>query len=129
MSDEEEKYTRLYSEFINYKKRTEKEKEQLKEVAEKNLITSLLPILDDFERAIKNEELTAGTLLIYENLKRTLESYGVTEIEVKKGTKFNTDEHTAISKIPGSSGKVVLEVIQKGYKLRGNIIRYAKVVV
>ncbi len=132
-----DKYLRLFSEFDNYRKRTAKEKIELSKTAAESIMVDLLPILDDFERALQtmeNKETDAnyeGVLLIYNKFKRTLEQKGLEEINAKDAT-FDTDEHEALTNVPvtdeSQKGKV-LDVIQKGYKLNGKVIRYARVVV
>jgi molecular chaperone GrpE len=132
-----DKYLRLFSEFDNYRKRTAKEKIELSKTASESIMVDLLPILDDFERALQtmeNKETDAnyeGVLLIYNKFKRTLEQKGLEEINAKDAV-FDTDEHEALTNVPvtdeSQKGKV-LDVIQKGYKLNGKVIRYARVVV
>ena len=132
-----DKYLRLFSEFDNYRKRTAKEKIELSKTASESIMVDLLPILDDFERALQtmeNKDTDAnyeGVLLIYNKFKRTLEQKGLEEIDAKDAT-FDTDEHEALTNVPvtdeSQKGKV-LDVIQKGYKLNGKVIRYARVVV
>ena len=132
-----DKYLRLFSEFDNYRKRTAKEKIELSKTASESIMVDLLPILDDFERALQtmeNKETDAnyeGVLLIYNKFKRTLEQKGLEEINAKDAT-FDTDEHEALTNVlvtdESQKGKV-LDVIQKGYKLNGKVIRYARVVV
>ena len=133
----QDKYLRQVAEFDNYRKRTAKEKIELSKTASESIMVDLLPILDDFERALQtmeNKETDAnyeGVLLIYNKFKRTLEQKGLEEINAKD-TMFDTDEHEALTNIPvtdeSQKGKV-LDVIQKGYKLNGKVIRYARVVV
>ena len=133
-----EKYLHLYSEFDNYKKRTNREKLELIETASEKVIIRLLPIIDDFERATKaNEKLEDLTIikegfnLIYNKLIQLLKHFDVTEIEAK-GEEFNTDLHEAVTHFPAPTeeekGKVI-DVTEKGYKLKDKVIRYAKVVV
>ena len=132
-----DKYLRLFSEFDNYRKRTAKEKIELSKTASESIMVDLLPILDDFERALQTMENKdtdvnyEGVLLIYNKFKRTLEQKGLEEINAKDAT-FDTDEHEALTNVPvtdeSQKGKV-LDVIQKGYKLNGKVIRYARVVV
>lgn len=132
-----DKYLRLFSEFDNYRKRTAKEKIELSKTASESIMVDLLPILDDFERALQtmeNKETDAnyeGVVLIYNKFKRTLEQKGLEEINAKDAV-FDTDEHEALTNVPvtdeAQKGKV-LDVIQKGYKLNGKVIRYARVVV
>ena len=132
------KYLHLYSEFDNYKKRTNREKLELIETASEKVILGLLPVIDDFERAIKANEkledvaiLKEGFNLIYNKLIQLLKRFDVTEIEAK-GEDFDTDLHEAVTHFPAPTeeekGKVI-DVTEKGYKIKGKVIRYAKVVV
>ncbi len=132
-----DKYLRLFSEFDNHRKRTAKEKLDLTVTASENVIKDILPVLDDFERALQNMEKNGneadlqGVTLIFNKLKDTLKKKGLEEIEAMDAD-FNTDEHEALTMIPApdesKKGKV-LDVIQKGYKLNGKVIRFARVVV
>ena len=134
-----DKYLRLYSEFDNYRKRTLKEKIESSKSAASDLITSLLPVLDDFERALNAMEVNEekeninidGITLIYNKFKSILSQQGLERMRVM-GEEFDTDFHEAITNIPAPKpelkGKVV-DVIQNGYLLNGKVIRYAKVVV
>jgi len=132
-----DKHIRLQAEFDNFRKRTAKEKLDLTATASENVIKDILPVLDDFERALQNMEKNGnetdlqGVTLIYNKLKDTLKKKGLEEIEAA-GADFNTDEHEALTMIPAPAedqkGKV-LDVIQKGYKLNGKVIRFARVVV
>ena len=132
-----DKYLRLFSEFDNFRKRTAKEKLDLTVTASENVIKDILPVFDDFERAIQNMEKNGneadlqGVTLIFNKLKDTLKKKGLEEIEAMDA-EFNTDEHEALTMIPApdesKKGKV-LDVIQKGYKLNGKVIRFARVVV
>ena len=132
------KYLHLYSEFDNYKKRTNREKLELIETASEKVILGLLPVVDDFERANKANEkveditvVKEGFTLIYNKLLQLLKRFDVTEIEAK-GEDFNTDLHEAVTHFPAPTeeekGKVI-DVTEKGYKIKGKVIRYAKVVV
>jgi molecular chaperone GrpE len=133
-----DKYLRLYSEFDNFRKRTAKEKIELMQSAGEDVFKSILPVLDDFERAIAaNAETTDvkavndGVNLIYNKFKSTLNQKGLAEMNAV-GTTFDADIHEAITNIPAPSedlkGKVV-EELEKGYSLNGKIIRFAKVVI
>jgi molecular chaperone GrpE len=126
------------AEFDNYRKRTARERLEFLVMAGEDLMKGLLPVLDDFERAVKamNEtgDLTAtreGVELIYAKLSKYLESKGLKQIDAL-GKDLNTDEHDAVTKFSAPSddqkGKVI-DVVQPGYALNGKIIRYAKVVV
>lgn len=133
-----DKFLRLYSEFDNYRKRTNKEKLELISTASSGVIKDLVAVLDDFERAIANNEtvedttsLKEGFQLIYNKLKSTLETKGLKAM-VSKGEVFDSELHEAIANIPAPSedlkGKIVDDV-EKGYYIHDKVIRYAKVVV
>ena len=135
-----DKYLRLYSEFDNYRKRTQKERLELSKTASEEIILSLLPVMDDLERALAltlktGEEAEAvpreGLQLIYQKFKGLLFQKGL-EVIPAIGELFDVDNHDAITSIPAPTedmkGKVVDEV-EKGYKLNGKVIRYSKVVV
>lgn len=133
-----DKYLRLMSEFENYRRRTGSEKLNLIKNASEELVVSLLPVLDDFERAIqalekvKSDSLNPdGIILVYNKLKSTLEKQGLKAI-VAKNQDFDTEKHEAIVKVAAPSKKMkgkVIEEVEKGYYLNEKIIRYAKVVV
>ena len=136
---EKDKYLRLFAEFENYKKRTAKERIELFQTAGKDVIQDLLPVLDDFDRALlelqKNEsdkELSKGIALIFDKFKKILHTKGLKEMAVEKGTIFDSDLHEAITQIPAPDedlkGKVI-DVVEKGYKIADKIIRYPKVVI
>lgn len=133
-----EKYLRLSAEFDNYRKRTVKEKAELIKNAGEDVLSRILPVVDNFERALASIEqsddvaaLRQGVELIYSSFKDFLTQNGVEEIKCLH-TDFNTDEQEAVTKIPAPSeelkGKVV-DCIQKGYMLNGKVMRFAKVVV
>ena len=134
LSLEKDKNLRLFAEFDNFRKRTAKERIELFSTASRDIMTSLLPILDNFERAFKANKPKEGDgmLLIYNQLKSELEKKGLKEIENPIGKDLDTDFHEAITKIPSKNddqkGKIV-DVIEKGYLLSSKVIRYAKVVV
>ncbi len=133
-----DKYLRLYSEFDNFRKRTIKEKIELNKNASMDVILTLLPVLDDFDRAVKTIETTEevnafneGIMLIYNKFTKTLNQHGVEEMK-SIGEVFDTDLHEAITNIPATTDEMkgkVIDEIQKGYLLNGKVIRYAKVVV
>ena len=138
IQQEKDKYLRLFAEFENYKKRTSKERIELFKTASQELMTSLLPIMDDFDRGlteikkVKDKELLKGKQLINDKFKNTLTLKGLTEIEVKKGDVFDAEIHEAITQIPAPSDKLkgkVIDAVEKGYKLGDKIIRYPKVVI
>ena len=138
IQQEKDKYLRLFAEFENYKKRTSKERIELFKTASQELMTSLLPIMDDFDRGlteikkVKDKELLKGMQLINDKFKNTLNQKGLTEIEVNKGDVFDAEIHEAITQIPAPSDKLkgkVIDAVEKGYKLGDKIIRYPKVVI
>lgn len=132
-----DKYLRLYSEFDNFRKRTSRERADLIKTAGEDIFKSLLPVLDDFERALKaiSDDSTAGSIkegvsLIQNKLKKILVQRGLEEMNAQ-GTSFDPDLHEALTNVDaeeGMKGKVVDEV-EKGYLLNGKVIRHAKVVV
>ncbi len=139
LSKEKDKFMRLFAEFENYKKRTTKERIELFKTASQDVMVSMLPVLDDFERALMHieedkeaEELRKGVLLIYNKLISTLEQKGLAKIEVNQGDVFNADDHEAITQIPAPSddlkGKII-DVVERGYKLGDKVIRFPKVVI
>ena len=132
---EQDKYVRLFAEFENYKRRTSKERLELYKTAGKEVLTSMVPILEDFKRALSKENTDSaneGFKLIYNKFNETLKSQGLIEVEVNIGDAFNPDIHEAISQIPATGndqkGKII-DIIQGGYKLGDNIILFPKVVV
>ncbi|MEY8848494.1 nucleotide exchange factor GrpE [Psychroserpens sp. XS_ASV72] len=139
LDKEKEKFLRLFAEFENYKRRTAKERIELFKTASEDVMLAMLPILDDFERALTHieedkeaEELRKGVLLIYNKLLTTLSQKGLSKMEVEAGDDFNADIHEAITQIPAPSedlkGKIV-DVVEKGYKLGEKVIRFPKVVI
>lgn len=137
LAEEKDRYIRLFAEFENYKKRTSKEKMDYFQFANQDMMISMLGVLDDFERAIKeiakngNEADLQGVELIYQKLKNKLTEKGLKTMEVNAGDTFNVDNHEAITQIPSPSpelkGKIV-DVIETGYTLGDKVIRFAKVV-
>tara|TARA_Y100000768_G_C23635550_1_gene521661 strand:- start:124 stop:633 length:510 start_codon:yes stop_codon:yes gene_type:complete len=137
LKEEEDKYLRLFAEFENYKKRTTKERIDLFKTAGQEVIGSLLPVLDDFSRAIreskkmKNSDDFVGLELIFNKFNDILKTNGLLDLEVQKGDSFDPELHEAISQIKTDkkdSGKII-DIIEKGYKLGDKIIRFPKVVV
>lgn len=135
MSD---KYIRLSAEFDNYRKRTLKEKIELTKSAGAPIILSLLPVIDDFQRALEHLDeakdmaaMKEGIILIYNKFNDFLSQQGVAEIETKE-VEFDTDHHEAITKIPAPSEEMkgkVIDCVEKGYTLNDKVIRFSKVVV
>ncbi|EFK35605.1 nucleotide exchange factor GrpE [Chryseobacterium gleum] len=137
LAEEKDRYIRLYAEFENYKKRTSKEKMEFFQYANQEMMVSMLGVLDDFERALKeiakngNPADLQGVELIYQKFKNKLTEKGLKTMEVKAGDSFDVDFHEAITQIPAPSedlkGKIV-DVIETGYTLNDKVIRFAKVV-
>lgn len=137
LAEEKDRYLRLYAEFENYKRRTAKEKNEFFMYANQDIMISMLAILDDFERALKeisktgNEDDIKGVELIYQKFKSKLIEKGLKPIDVNAGDDFNVDFHEAITQIPAPTpelkGKIV-DVIEKGYQLHDKVIRFTKVV-
>lgn len=137
LKQEKDKYLRLFAEFENFKKRTSKERIELFKTAGREVIDSLLPILDDFERAITqtSEESIKeieGFLLINNKLSDIMKNNGLKAAEIKIGDDFDAEIHEAITLIPApktsQKGKII-DITEKGYKLGDKIIRFPKVVV
>ena len=139
VKDLKDQNLRLYAEFENFRRRTAKERLQLMESANKDTLTALLPVMDDFDRALKNTEETQentavleGLRLIQHKMTETLKGKGLTAMESSIGKAFDVEEMEAITQIPAPTpelaGKVIDEV-EKGYKIGEKVIRYAKVVV
>lgn len=138
LADEKDKHLRLFAEFENYKRRTSKERVELFKTANQEVLLAMLPVLDDFDRALAeiaksgDETLTKGVELIHEKLKNTLSSKGLELVDVKVGDAFDADFAEAITQIPAPSPKLkgkIVDVLEKGYKLGEKIIRYPKVVI
>lgn len=138
LNELQDKYLRLTAEYDNYRRRTLKEKMELSRNAGEDILQSMLPVMDDFDRALQSideaediEAVKEGIHLIYNKFKELLEQKGVKEIGAKD-EEFNIDKHEAVSKIPAPSedmkGKVV-DVVQKGYYLNDKVLRFSKVVV
>jgi molecular chaperone GrpE len=138
LANEKDKHLRLFAEFENYKRRTSKERIDLYKPANQEVLMAILPVLDDFDRAIieikksEDEVLLKGVELIHDKLKSILFSKGLEEVTLKAGDLFDADFAEAITQIPAPSpnlkGKIV-DVLEKGYKLGDKIIRFPKVVI
>ena len=134
---EKDKFLRLFAEFENYKRRTSKERLELFKTANQEVMTAMLPVMDDFDRAMNelkksgDENLLTGIDLIHNKLRETLRAKGLERMEVEKGSAFDSEIHEAITQVPAPSedlkGKIV-DVVEPGYKLGERIIRYPKVV-
>ncbi|HEX5170547.1 MAG TPA: nucleotide exchange factor GrpE [Cyclobacteriaceae bacterium] len=137
LAESKDKYLRLYSEFENFRRRTSKEKLEMIHSANEQLITALLPVVDDFERAEKSivdlsKKEFEGFLLIHSKLKKILDQFGVKVLQIEPGADFNPDTQEAITQIPAPEEKLkgkIIDVVEKGYHLNDKVIRYAKVVV
>ncbi len=137
LEKEKDKFLRLFAEFENYKRRTSKERIELFKTANQDVMTAMLPILDDFDRAIteikkaKDKNLIKGVELIHNKFQETLKNKGLEAMNVKHGDSFDADVHEAITQIPASSEKLkgkIVDVVERGYKLGDRIIRFPKVV-
>lgn len=125
-----DKYLRLYSEYENYRKRTNQEKADLLINGSREMMKAILPVIDDIERALAATE-DEGVQLIYNKMLKILEQKGLKAMEVK-GEKFDENLHEAITRIPAaeeSQKGLVVDVVEKGYYLNDKVLRYAKVVV
>ena len=138
LADQKEQHLRLYAEFDNYKKRVHKERSDLLKTAGSEMLISLLPVMDDFERALKSVEdmedkhpMKEGILLVYNKFKNIMEQKGLKPM-VAIGQPFDVDLHEAISNMPVEDSKMkdkVVDEIEKGYTFNDKVIRHAKVVV
>lgn len=138
LEKEKDRNLRLFAEFENFKKRTARERMEMFKTANEDIMVTLLPVLDDFERALKeinraeDDGLYQGVELISNKLYETLRSKGLQLLETKQGDTFNADSHEAITQIPAPSEKLkgkIIDVVEKGYALGDKIIRYPKVVI
>lgn len=138
LAKEKEKFLRLFAEFENYKRRTSKERMDLFKTAGQEVIVALLPIMDDFDRALKelskseDKEMFKGVELISNKFKETLKNKGLEQVEVGEGDVFDAEVHDAITQIPAPNDKMkgkIIDVVEKGFKLGDRIIRHPKVVV
>lgn len=138
LNKEKDKFLRLFAEFENFKKRTAKERIELFKTANQDVILAMLPVLDDFDRALseiaksEEKELLKGVELIKNKFEETLKNKGLSSVEVENGAAFDAEIHEAVTQIPAPSDELkgkIIDVIEKGYKLGDKIIRYPKVVV
>ena len=134
LKEKEERYLRMYAEFENYKKRTEKEKQNTALYAKADVVEMLLPVIDSMENAIAietaDENLKQGISLMFEQVRIFLEKNGVEEIG-KVGEEFNPELHDAISiqEVENANSGEIISVFRKGYKIKNRIIRHAMVIV
>ena len=138
LAKEKEKFLRLFAEFENYKRRTSKERMDLFKTAGQEVMVALLPIIDDFDRALKelskseDKEMFKGVELISNKFKETLKNKGLEQVEANPGDTFDAEVHDAITQIPAPDKKMkgkIIDVVEKGFKLGDRIIRHPKVVV
>lgn len=136
LETEKNKFLRLFAEFENYKKRTARERIELFKTASQEVMVALLPILDDFERALseldKEDDKLTGIHLIYNKIFDTLKQQGLTKMEIDPNAVFDAELHEAITQLPASEDHPkgsIIDVVASGYKLGDLIIRYPKVVV
>jgi len=139
LGEAKDKYLRLYSEFENFRRRNAKERIDLIKTASSDLMSELLPIVDDFERAKqaneKQEDIEAikvGFDLIHSKLLKSLENKGLKVMETEKGTEFDADLHEAVTQFPVDEKKLkgkIIDTLEKGYYLGERVIRFAKVVI
>ncbi len=138
LAKEKDKFLRLFADFENYKKRTSKERFDLYRTAGQEVITALLPVYDDFDRALQqlsksnDKEMFKGVELIQHKFNQVLKSKGLEEVEAKAGDIFDAEIHDAITQIPAPDKKMkgkIIDVIEKGFKLGDKVIRHPKVVV
>lgn len=137
LQKEKDKFLRLFAEFENYKRRTGKERLELFKTASQEVMQAMLPVLDDFDRALveiakaKDKDLLKGVELISNKLQETLKAKGLEPMAVKPGDTFDADLHEAITQIPAPEKKLkgkIVDVVEKGYLLGDKIIRFPKVV-
>lgn len=137
LAEAKEKYVRLYAEFENHRRRTSREKLEMIQGANEQLLRALLPVLDDFERAEKSitdkdSKESEGFFLIQNKYKKILEQYGVKPMDVSTGTAFDADLHEAITQVPTPDEKMkgkIVDVVEKGFLLNDKVIRFAKVII
>ena len=138
LDKEKDRYLRLFAEFENYKKRTGRERIELFKTASQDVMVSVLPVLDDFDRALKeidksgDSNLLMGVELISNKLRETLRAKGLEAIDTKQGDTFDAEIHEAVTQIPAPNAKLkgkVIDVLESGYTLGDKVIRYPKVVI
>ena len=137
LQKEKDKFLRLFAEFENYKRRTSKERLELFKTANQEVMTAMLPVMDDFDRAMNelkksgDENLLKGIELIHNKLRETLKAKGLERMSIEQGDDFDSEVHEAITQVPAPSDKLkgkIVDVVEPGYKLGERIIRYPKVV-
>lgn len=136
LQEANEKHLRLYAEFENFRRREAKEKLARIAAASQNVLEKLLPIVDDFERALQvlqaDDATQEGIQLIYDKLSRLLQQEGVQPMELAPGATFDPELHEAITQAPTENPKLkgkIIDVVSKGYLLKDKVLRFAKVVI
>jgi len=139
LAEIKDKYLRLYSEFENFRRRTAREKLDLLQTANEELMISLLPVIDDCDRAVnafaKENDIKAvkeGVKLIASKFKNTLQQQGLKEMDSKEGSDFDSDLHDAVTQIPAPKKKLkgkIVDTVERGYSIGEKVIRHAKVVI
>lgn len=137
LAEEKDKFMRLFAEFDNYRKRTARESIEIRKTASSEVMSALLPVLDDFDRALLelkksgDDSSYKGVELIQSKLNNILATKGLTEMKVKQGDAFDAEYHEAITQVPAPNKKMVgkiVDVVEKGYTLGDKVLRYPKVV-
>jgi molecular chaperone GrpE len=132
LDEAKNKHLYLLSDFETYKRQTSKERLDLMQTAGRDILSALLPVIDDFERAARNNALSEGVELIHHKLLHTLESKGLKSMNVQKGDAFDADRHEAVAEIPAPDesmkGKII-DVIEQGFLIGERIIRFSRVIV
>lgn len=132
LDESRNKYLYLFSDFENFKRNAAKERLEMQQTAGRDIVTALLPVLDDFDRAAKNGALNEGMTLIHQKITTTLQNKGLVLLEVKPGDDFNPDTQEAVAEIPAASAELkgkIVDIVEQGYQLGDRIIRFAKVVI
>lgn len=137
LAEEKDKFIRLFAEFDNFRRRTARESIETRKSASEEVMSAILPVLDDFDRALtelkksEDDSMYKGIELIQSKMKNILTSKGLKEMEVKQGDAFDSEYHEAITQVPAPSKKLVgkiVDVVEKGYTLGDKVLRYPKVV-
>lgn len=137
LAEEKDKFIRLFAEFDNFRRRTARESIETRKSASEEVMSAILPVLDDFDRAMtelkksEDDSMYKGIELIQSKMKNILTSKGLKEMEVKQGDAFDSEYHEAITQVPAPSKKLVgkiVDVVEKGYTLGDKVLRYPKVV-
>ncbi|HLW14101.1 MAG TPA: nucleotide exchange factor GrpE [Flavobacteriaceae bacterium] len=137
LAEEKDKFIRLFAEFDNFRRRTARESIDIRKSANEEVMSALLPVLDDFDRALielkksEDDSMYKGVELIQSKMKNILTAKGLKEMEVKQGDAFDSEYHEAITQVPAPSKKLVgkiVDVVEKGYTLGDKVLRYPKVV-